>query len=129
MRARVLSAVSSGREEPVCGDFSIGRRHMRLAESEHEQRYVVAARYAAVKEDAIERWELEDLDIALLGKFASKRLDDHLSRLHPAPWQMPTGGVGVHDQEYSPIVVGHQPANPKGHSPRPAPVEVMSPSE
>ena len=35
--------------------------------SEHERRYVVAARYAAVKEDAIERWELEDLDIALLG--------------------------------------------------------------
>jgi len=90
MRARVLSAVSSGREEPVCGDFSIGRRHMRLAESEHEQRYVVAARYAAVKEDAIERWELEDLDIALLGKFASKRLDDRLSRLHSTPWQMPT---------------------------------------
>ena len=97
----------------MCGDFSIGRRHMRLAESEHEQRYVVAARYAAVKEDAIERWELEGLDIALLGKFASKRLDDRLSRLHPTPWQMPTGGVGVHDQEYSPIVVALSATSPR----------------
>ena len=64
---------------------------MRLAESEHEQRYVVAARYAAVKEDAIERWELEDLDIAVLGKFASSASTTVSPRYTPLPGKCQPG--------------------------------------
>jgi hypothetical protein len=72
---------------------------------------VVALRYPAVEEQAVQHRRLENFDIALLHEFASQGLGHRLSGFHPATRQLPAGDVGMRDKKDPLVFVNHEPAN------------------
>jgi hypothetical protein len=72
---------------------------------------VVALRYPAIEEQAVQHRRLENFDIALLHEFASQSLGHRLSGFHPAARQLPPGDVGMRDKKDPLVFVNHESAN------------------
>jgi hypothetical protein len=90
---------------------------------------MVALRYPAVKEQAVQHWRLENFDIALLYEFTSQGLGHCLAGFYSAARQLPAGDIGMRDKKDPLVFVNHEPANAECHPPGPAPIEVKSPAD
>src|SRR5215469_3438144 len=72
----------------------------------------------------MERRGRRQLDIALLAQFARKRCQQCFALFDATSWQMPSGNIGVLDQEDATVRVQNQAADAEGKPSRKSPISV-----
>jgi hypothetical protein len=72
----------------------------------------------------MEHWCGVQLDIALLAQLARKRRKERFSFLHPAAREVPSGNIGVLDEEHAAFAVQNQAADTDRETTRKSPINV-----
>src|SRR5262245_3132460 len=107
-------------------DLVVRGRRRRLVEFAYDvERDMIALRNAAVEIDAAQLRRAGQLDVSFLAHLTRKRVEQRLAGLDAAARQMPTGDVGVLDQEHARLRVDHQRTDTERQAARLTQVEVQ----
>ena len=125
---RILGAKTPDREIAEAGFFpvaALGGGDAKLAH--HIKKHVIAVGGVPVEVDAVQPRRGRKLDAGFLAQLARERVEARLARLDAAARQMPSGHVGMADQEHSARIVEHGSADSQRHAAGKPPVAVQEP--